>query len=69
MDSIEINVISATISSGIRIQTNRSVVIVIVLAHMDLLRGGIRMVKDTLLVRFGITLRKPSLLREFLAKR
>ena len=46
MDSLEINVKSATIFSGIKIQTRKSVEIVTVLVHMDLLEERIRRIKD-----------------------
>ena len=46
MDSIEINVLSATISFGIRILNKKSVEIVTVLVLMDLLEERIKIIKD-----------------------
>jgi len=48
MDSIEINVLSATISFGIKILNKKFVEIVTVLDLMDLLVEKIRIIKDIL---------------------
>jgi hypothetical protein len=69
MDSIEINVKNVITFSGIKIKTRKSVEIVIVLGLMDLLEERIRTIRDILLVKFGIILKKLLLHREFLVRR
>ena len=60
---------SATISSGIKIQLRVSVETVTVLALMDLSAERTKTTRDTLLVRFGTTLNRPSQPKEFPVKR